>query len=185
MTTDLVRHSADLQAEIIRVQEEIAYLEKELDLLQDAQAVVKELYAWHQAAPPRNQTHTIPPQYGEIVVDPDPDLVLGQLYHPPAVRGDRMSKIRPPIRKTDDPQAEIVAALRDIGATVQPLHTVGAGCPDLLVGLRGVNHLLEVKTPGRLRLTTWEQNWHEEWRGTVGIVSTVDEALEAVKESWR
>ena len=66
MTPDLVRHSADLQAEIIRVQEEIAYLEKELDLLQDAQAVANELYAWHRAAPPRDQTHTIPPQYGEI-----------------------------------------------------------------------------------------------------------------------
>ena len=91
-----------------------------------------------------------------------------------------MSKIRPPIRKPDETQAEIVAALRDIGATVQLLHTVGAGCPDLLVGFRGVNYLLEVKTPGRQQMTIWEQNWHEAWRGAVVVVSTIDEALEIV-----
>lgn len=39
---------------------------------------------------------------------------------------------------TDRNQPAIVAALRGIGATVQPLHAVGQGCPDLLVGYRGV-----------------------------------------------
>ena len=50
--------------------------------------------------------------------------------------------------KVDANQADIVAALRRIGATVQCLHQVGHGCPDLLVGWHGENILLEVKMPG-------------------------------------
>ena len=45
----------------------------------------------------------------------------------------------------DANQAEIVKALRKVGATVQPLHRVGQGCPDLAVGHGGVNHMIEVK----------------------------------------
>jgi hypothetical protein len=47
--------------------------------------------------------------------------------------------------KVDANQREVVAALRGAGATVQLLHAVGEGCPDLLVGYRGGNYLLEVK----------------------------------------
>ena len=47
--------------------------------------------------------------------------------------------------KVDANQKEIVAALRRIGATVQCLHMVGHGCPDLLVGWHGENILMEVK----------------------------------------
>ncbi len=45
----------------------------------------------------------------------------------------------------DRNQPEIVAALRAAGATVEYLHAVGGGCPDLLVGYRGANYVLEVK----------------------------------------
>jgi len=37
--------------------------------------------------------------------------------------------------RTDANQSEIVAGLRAIGATVQPLHAVGKGCPDLMVAI--------------------------------------------------
>lgn len=43
-------------------------------------------------------------------------------------------------KRTDGNQAEIVRALRSAGATVQTLHTVGKGCPDLVVGFRGNNY---------------------------------------------
>jgi len=59
--------------------------------------------------------------------------------------------------RIDANQPAIIAALRSIGATVQPLHAVGGGCPDLLVGLRGRNILMEVKDgarpPSERRLT--------------------------------
>ena len=47
--------------------------------------------------------------------------------------------------KVDDNHREIVRALRDCGATVQDLSPVGAGCPDILVGWQGRNHLIEIK----------------------------------------
>jgi hypothetical protein len=87
-------------------------------------------------------------------------------------------------RRVDDNQALIVQALRQVGARVQPLHTVGHGCPDLLVGFRGVNILLEVKDgqkPASARvLTSDERAWHDQWRGQVAVVSSIDEALAAV-----
>lgn len=93
--------------------------------------------------------------------------------------------------KIDANQPEIVAALRAIGCTVQHLHSVGKGCPDLLVGYRGVNMLMEIKDgrkPPSARLLTPDQmDWHGSWRGHVVTVSSAIEALskvdEAVKDS--
>ena len=47
--------------------------------------------------------------------------------------------------KVDGNQAEIVSALRQVGAEVQSLASVGQGVPDLLVGFRSRNFLLECK----------------------------------------
>lgn len=84
----------------------------------------------------------------------------------------------------DANQPEIVAALRKAGAVVQHLHMVGQGCPDLLVGFRGKNYLLEIKDgskpPSARKLTKDEAAWHIQWPGTVSIVNNADEALAAV-----
>ena len=86
--------------------------------------------------------------------------------------------------KVDDNQPEIVAALRKVGASVQPLHAVGRGCPDILVGYRGRNLLMEIKdgkkSPSRRRLTADQDKWHDDWAGQVAIVINVDEALHAL-----
>ena len=86
--------------------------------------------------------------------------------------------------KVDRNQAEIVGALRAIGASVQPLHTVGQGCPDLLVGFRGDNLLVEVKDgdlpPSGRKLNERQAEWHGQWRGRVVTVSTVQEAYDAL-----
>lgn len=83
--------------------------------------------------------------------------------------------------KVDSNQAEIVAALRRIGASVQPIHTLGRGVPDLLVGYRGRNLLLEVKdgslAPSRRALTPDEQAWADSWCGAVEIVLNPQDAL--------
>jgi Holliday junction resolvase len=47
--------------------------------------------------------------------------------------------------RTDANQDGIVAALRGAGASVQSLAATGKGCPDLLVGWRGANLLMECK----------------------------------------
>ena len=90
--------------------------------------------------------------------------------------------------KVDDNHSQIVAALRNAGMTVQSIAAVGKGCPDLLVGWRGLNVLLEVKdgekVPSKQRLTADEQNWHETWGGYVAVVTSVDEAVDAVLKYW-
>lgn len=83
--------------------------------------------------------------------------------------------------KIDLNQPEIISALRGIGCTVQPLHSVGAGCPDLLVGCSGINLLFEVKS-GNNGLTEPQVIWHRDWRGTVYIVRSVDDALAIVNK---
>lgn len=86
--------------------------------------------------------------------------------------------------KTDGNQSLIVEALRAAGCSVQPLHTVGQGVPDLLVGVAGKNALVEVKDPAQppsaRRLTPDQKRWHAEWKGTAHVVETVEQALQIV-----
>ncbi|WP_435170784.1 hypothetical protein [Falsirhodobacter sp. 1013] len=86
--------------------------------------------------------------------------------------------------KVDANQPEIVKALRKAGASVQPLHSVGSGCPDLLVGYRGINLAIEVKDgakpPSARKLTADQVEWHAGWRGQVAVVASVAEAFAAV-----
>ena len=87
--------------------------------------------------------------------------------------------------RVDDNQAEIVSALRQVGATVQVLSGVGQGCPDLLVGIFHRNFLFEVKdgnkSPSRQALTAEEAIWHNEWKGKVVIVTSAEEAVAQLK----
>ncbi len=84
--------------------------------------------------------------------------------------------------KVDANQRDIMSALRDIGCSIQSLHTVGGGCPDLLVGFRGRTTLLEVKNPdGRNQVLPEQEAWHNAWLGgPVIVVRSVEEAVAAV-----
>ncbi len=79
--------------------------------------------------------------------------------------------------RTDANHTAIVKALRQVGASVQSLASVGRGCPDLLVGFLDVTHLIEVKD-GANGLTSHEQAWVDSWRGqSVRIAYSVADAL--------
>lgn len=84
----------------------------------------------------------------------------------------------------DTNQAEIVAALRKVGCTVQHLHGVGQGCPDALIGYQGQNYLMEFKDgskpPSARKLKPTQVKWHDEWRGQVAVVCSVDEAFDVI-----
>lgn len=86
--------------------------------------------------------------------------------------------------KTDANQTEIVKALRQAGAVVQSLASVGCGCPDLLVGYRSRLFLLELKDgnkpPSAQKLTPDQIEWHQVWQGHVQVVNSVDGALQAI-----
>jgi len=89
--------------------------------------------------------------------------------------------------KVDSNQPEITAALRKIGCSVTPTHTIGKGFPDLAVGFRGRNYFFEIKdgslSPSRRSLTKDEADWHESWRGQVHIIGSVDQALRFIQEN--
>ena len=91
-----------------------------------------------------------------------------------------MSKRRA-LAKVDANQAEIKRACKSIGASVTSIHEVGDGCPDLLVGFRGVNFLVEVKGEDG-KLSDDEVIWHESWMGTVYIVRTGDQMIKVLED---
>lgn len=87
--------------------------------------------------------------------------------------------------RIDANQTQIVSALRSVGASVELLSAVGKGCPDLLVGYRGMNILMEVKDgrkpPSERKLTSDQIVWHSEWKGVVFLVTSVHDALDALE----
>lgn len=76
------------------------------------------------------------------------------------------------VHRSDANAAAIMATWRGAGATVAVI-----GRPlDCLVGWRGVNYLVEIKTPrGALRAS--QRAFLETWRGQAAVVRSVGEAL--------
>lgn len=82
--------------------------------------------------------------------------------------------------RSDANQAPIIEALRTVGATVRSLHRVGGGVPDLLVGYRSNNYLLECKTEDGT-LTPQQVEFGLTWKGRpMSIVHDEEEALKAI-----
>lgn len=86
--------------------------------------------------------------------------------------------------RTDANHREIVDALRKVGASVADTSGVGGGFPDLVVGVRGITFLLEVKDgskpPSARKLTEDQAEFARMWRGHWVCVSSVDEAIKEV-----
>ena len=89
-------------------------------------------------------------------------------------------------RRTDHNHRNIRTALRDIGCTVADTSSAGDGFPDLVVGVVGVNLLMEIKDGARRRssrkLTAAQIVFQGEWRGQYVVVESVDEAVEVVQQ---
>jgi Holliday junction resolvase len=84
-------------------------------------------------------------------------------------------------KRVDDNQSQIVRELRRLGMEVVHLHTVAHGCPDILVGYKGRNILLEIKKDEKAKLTPDQEVWHKMWRGQVAVVSNPQAAIKAVR----
>lgn len=71
--------------------------------------------------------------------------------------------------RRDHNHQAIVRVLRDYRGSVLDLADVGGGAPDLLVGFRGVNFLIEVKNidqdPNKQKLTPAQELFVASWRG--------------------
>lgn len=85
----------------------------------------------------------------------------------------------PAYDKRDENEPVIVAWLEAVGATVELLPG-GSGRPDLLVGFRGQNYLLEVKTE-KGKLSRGQKLWHMDWNGRrPAVVRNPQEAMQAI-----
>ena len=82
-------------------------------------------------------------------------------------------------RRADGNQRSVAAALRRVGASVEYLHTVGKGVPDLLVGYQGRDFKIEMKdgtkSPAHRERTDAQVGWHASWRGAPALVARCEE----------
>ncbi len=78
---------------------------------------------------------------------------------------------------TDRNQRAIVDAFRKLGATVSITSGVGRGFPDLVVGYRGVNELVEVKS-SKGELNADEERWHSTWSGSSTVVRDEEDVVD-------
>lgn len=81
--------------------------------------------------------------------------------------------------KVDANHRLIVAAFRALGCSVQSLAAVGKGVPDLLVGLAGLNHLVEVKVANG-KETPLQVKWAALWRTPTHLVRNVEDVQRLV-----
>ena len=83
--------------------------------------------------------------------------------------------------RRDDNHDEIADTFRALGCSVFETDRVGEGFPDLVVGLLGVSHLIEVKNPqthyGRKGLNAGQSAFAASWRGSP--ITVITSALEA------
>lgn len=86
----------------------------------------------------------------------------------------------------DGNQNIIVQALTALGCEVFSCAALGCGFPDLIIGYRGLNILLEVKDgslkPSRQVLTDDQKVWHKRWKraGQVRVVLSAPDAIDYV-----
>ena len=78
------------------------------------------------------------------------------------------------IKKVDANQKDIMTKLRMIpGISVATTHTIGKGFPDIVIGYKGKNYLVELKDgtkpPSQRKLTKDEISFHSNWNGQVDI----------------
>lgn len=84
--------------------------------------------------------------------------------------------------RVDENQSEIVSALRELGCSVELLHRVGGGCPDVMAAYEGRTALLEIKNPnGSPRLLSTQREWIARWKGRVAVVSSATEAVDVMR----
>ena len=77
-------------------------------------------------------------------------------------------------KRVDSNQVELVEYARLLGASVEHLHKVGGGVPDLVLGYEGKNYLCEVKTI-KGKLNDLQIKWFTKWNGQACVIRTKED----------
>jgi hypothetical protein len=87
--------------------------------------------------------------------------------------------------RKDSNHTEVVKAFRDLGASVLDTAQLGNGAGDIIVGLHNHNVMVEIKDgakpPSARKLTPDEVQFHDEWKGWIEIVYSIDDVVSIVK----
>ena len=89
------------------------------------------------------------------------------------------------VRKVDANQPAMVRELRAAGYSVAHIHTVGKGCPDLLVGKRNRTMVVEVKNGPKDKLTDDEIEWRDRWTGSYVVAWQAEQVMQAFEHGER
>ena len=92
--------------------------------------------------------------------------------------------------RRDENHAPIADTFRALGCSVFETDRVGEGFPDLVVGLLGKSHLVEIKNPathyGRAGLNAGQSAFAAAWRGSpIVVITSEDEATAFVQNIRR
>ncbi len=83
--------------------------------------------------------------------------------------------------RVDANQKEVVKQLRDLGVSVLHTHQLGRGAPDLVLGYRNSNYMIELKdgnkTKSQQKLTPDEVKFQESWNGNYAVCNSIDKIL--------
>jgi len=90
------------------------------------------------------------------------------------------------IKRTDANQKKIVEMVRKLpGASITSTHTIGKGFPDLVIGYKGINYLIELKDGSKPKsqknLTPDEVEFHMKWNGQIAICENFEDILKILK----
>ena len=85
-------------------------------------------------------------------------------------------------KRVDENQNQIIHTFIALGASVLNLSRVGQGCPDLLIGYKGVSCLVEIKSSNKAHFTEPQIKFMQTWRGgAVSRIDSVDAAIRLIK----
>ncbi len=89
-------------------------------------------------------------------------------------------------KRIDANQKEIVATFRKLGCSVFVTSEIGKGFPDIVLGFRGDNYLIEIKDGkkplSQQKLTEQEQEFHREWDGNLCIIRSIEDAISFIND---
>jgi hypothetical protein len=89
-------------------------------------------------------------------------------------------------KRVDGNHADIMTTFRALGCSVQSVASVGKGCPDLLVGKDGWTVPVEVKDgskpPSARKLTSDEEIWRANWKGSYALIESPEQAHQLVAD---
>lgn len=86
--------------------------------------------------------------------------------------------------RVDANQKEVVQELRKLGISVLHTHQLGRGAPDLILGYRNDNFMIELKdgnkTKSQQKLTPDEVEFQAKWKGNYAVCNSLEQILSVI-----